>query len=163
MPIISRTLTKLANREDLGVGIKRWRAEGVDGRGRAWAHGPFSAIQAEAEIIRDSAWSTEQLAEVDLKEVIVWVEGKNTVASFDFTNRDITEQQAEDHVAAEFAQREGDEAIRLAWWIESLNPPSWSAIGNRIGWTGQEQSDIQDRAISLTAAEPLYDATFEVP
>lgn len=163
MPIVSRTLAKLANREDIGVGIKRWRVDGVDGRDRSWVHGPFFGTQAEADIIRDAAWTTQQLADVDLREVVLWVEDKNTVASLDYTNRDITEQEAEDHVAAEFARRPGEDAIRLAWWIESLNPTAWSTIGDRIGWTSQEQSDIQDRAISLTAAEPLYDTTYEVP
>jgi hypothetical protein len=65
MPIISRTLTKLANRDDIGPGIKRWRVDGVDGRGAGWVHGPFFGTQAEAEVIRDAAWSTEQLEDHD--------------------------------------------------------------------------------------------------
>jgi len=158
MPIVSRTLTKLANRDDIEPGMKRWRVDGIDARDRDWVHGPFFALEGTpAEAIRDAAWTTQQLQDVDLSEVIEWVELKNTVASFDFTNRDITEEQAEDHIATEFASRLGDAAIRLAWWIESLGPPSWTAIANRIGWTSQQRSDVQDRGIALEAAEASYD------
>ena len=38
MPIISRTLTKLANREDFGPGIKRWRGDAVDALWRSKYH-----------------------------------------------------------------------------------------------------------------------------
>lgn len=161
MPIVSRELTLLANREDIGPGIKRWRVDGADARGRSWLHGPFSGTQSEAEIIRDGAWTTQQLADKDLAELIEWVEAKNSVASFDYTNRDIDQDAGEEHVAREFASRPGDSAIRLAWWIEDTPGPTWAAIGNRIGWDAQTQSDVQDRGIALAAAEPSYDLVFE--
>ncbi len=51
---IVRTLTKLANREDLGPGIKRWRIDAVDDLGRRWVHGPFSGTRAKGESVRDA-------------------------------------------------------------------------------------------------------------
>ncbi len=54
MPIVSRTLTMLANREDIGPGIKRWRVDAIDALGGVWVHGPFSGTRAEAEVIRDA-------------------------------------------------------------------------------------------------------------
>lgn len=63
MPIVSRTLTSLALRPDLGIGVQTWRVEAVDARGRLWKKGPFKATLAEAEVIRDAAvWD---LAEED--------------------------------------------------------------------------------------------------
>ncbi len=53
MPIV-RTLTFLANREDINPGVKTWRVDGMDALGRRWVHGPFSVTQAEAEVIRDT-------------------------------------------------------------------------------------------------------------
>ena len=65
MPIVSRVLTLLANREDLGPGVKVWRADGVDGRDQKWYAGPMTATQAEAEVMRDAAWPTKQLQDHD--------------------------------------------------------------------------------------------------
>lgn len=159
MPIISRTLTKLANREDLGSGIKTWRANGTDGRGRPWIHASFRGTQIEAEAIRDAAWTTRELANQDLDELIDWVEARNTVASFDYTNRDIDQDAGEEFVMIEFARRLGDQAIKLAWWVESLNPPTFGRIRDRIGWTNEEGTIVQDRAIGLLAAEEFYNTT----
>jgi len=60
MPIISRTLIKLANRDDITPGMKRWRVDGKDGYGNRWVHGPFFALEgSNAEVIRDSAWPVD--------------------------------------------------------------------------------------------------------
>ncbi len=74
MPIISRTLTKLANREDIAPGWKRWRVDGVDGRGEGWVHGPFGGTLEDAEAIRDAAWPQDLLYEHDESVGVEFVE-----------------------------------------------------------------------------------------
>ena len=83
MPIVSRTLTKLANRDDIEPGMKRWRVDGVDGRGARWIHGPFFAVEgAAAEVIRDAAWSTTQLEDHDEQVGFKFVEDDGAPESF---------------------------------------------------------------------------------
>ena len=65
MPIVSRTLVLLANRDDIEPGHKRWRVNGVDSAGRRWKHGSFGGTLVEAEIIRDTCWPQEQVDDVD--------------------------------------------------------------------------------------------------
>lgn len=158
MPITSRSLDYARLQSD---GRFRCRVSGVDAIGRDWIHGSFWADSVvAAETIRDGVvWN---LAEVDLSDLLTWVQDRNTVASFDLTNRDITENQGEEFIITWFATHLGGEAITLAWWIESLNPPSYTAIANRIGYTTQQRSDVQDRAIDLLAAEPRFDLVVEV-
>lgn len=161
MPIVSRSLTKLANRDDVAPGMKKWRIEGVDARGRPWTHRLANPmLLADAEAIRDGVvWD---LAALDFSNLLAWVQDRNTVADFDLTDRDITEDQGEEHIVTWFATNLGGEAITVAWWIEGLNPPSYTAIADRIGYTIQQRSDVQDRAIDLLAAEPRFDLLVEV-
>jgi hypothetical protein len=161
MPIVSRVLTKLSNREDLGAGLKKWRVDAVDGRGRPWRHSAFLATQAQAEVVRDTV--AFDLANQDKLELLQWVLDRNTVASFDLTGRDITEEQGEDFVMTTFAASPGEEAIPLAWWVESLGPPAFSTIRDRIGWSPAEGTLVQDRAIALLAAEPDFNTTITAP
>jgi hypothetical protein len=92
MPIVSRVLTKLANREDLGAGVKRWRVDGVDSRGKRWTHGPFTAVEgAPAEAIRDAAWTTEQLEDDDEQEGMAFVEAGGAHEGFVREDLTITE------------------------------------------------------------------------
>ncbi len=65
MPIVSRTLTMLANREDIAPGWKRWRADGADARGTRWVLGPFGGTLADAEAKRDTAWPQQELEDHD--------------------------------------------------------------------------------------------------
>ena len=112
MPIVSRTITLLANREDIGPGVKRWRVDGVDALGRIWVHGPFNGTQAEAEVIRDGVvWD---LAEVDKTELLAWVQARNTVAAFDYTDRDVVQADGEEHVVRWLAEGLGAEAMTVA-------------------------------------------------
>ncbi len=136
----------------------------MDSKGREWRRSRSRfADEATAQLDLDAHDWTPQLQSADFADLLIWVQARNTVASFDLTGRDITEEQGEEFIAGTFAKSPGADAIHLAWWIESLNPPSWTAIRTRIGWTNQEGSDVQDRAISLTAAEPLFDTTIGVP
>ena len=121
------------------------------------------ANEAAAQAALDAFDWTPHLKDMDFADLLIWVESLNTVASFDLTGRDITEEEGEDFIAGTFSESSGDEAIRLAWWVESITPPIWTVIHTRIGWTSEQGTDVQDRAISLNAAEPLYDATVEVP
>ena len=136
----------------------------TDSKGRAWRRSRSRFVdEATAQIALDAHNWTPQLQNADFDDLLAWVQALSTVASFDLTDRDITEEQGEDFIAGTFSESPGVDAIRLAWWIESLGPPAWTAIFTRIGWTSQEGTDVQDRAISLNAAEPLFNTTLEVP
>ena len=158
MPILTRSLDYARPQRD---GRFRCRVSGLDAVDRNWVHGPFWADSVvDAEGIRDGVvWD---LAAVDFSDLLAWVQDRNTVATFDLTDRDITEEQGEEHIVTWFATNLGAEAITVAWWIESLNPPSYTAIANRIGYTTQQRTDVQDRAIDLLAAEPRFDLVVEV-
>lgn len=160
MPIISRSLDGI--QQTTGGIFAAFLS--VDSKGREWRRSRSRFVdETVAQAAVDAHDWTPQLQKVDLNDLLVWVQALNTVASFDLTNRDITEEQGEDFIAGTFAESPGDEAIRLAWWVESLSPPSWTTIRTRVGWTAQEGSDVQDRAISLNAAEPLFDTIIKVP
>ena len=161
MPIVSSTLTLLANREDIGPGVKRWRVDGVDALGRIWVHGPFNGTQAEAEVIRDAVvWD---LAEVDKAELLTWVQARNTVAAFDYTDRDIVQDDGEEHVFQWFAESPGAEAITVAWWMDDINTGTFKAIRDRIGYSAAQGSDITSRFTFMISVEPWYDLTVEAP
>ena len=166
MPIATRALTKLANREDLGPGHKRWRVDGENLRGRPWKHGSFGGTLAEAEVIRD-AITAESLgmAETDLAELLEFVQlgDPNTVAAFDYTDRDIVQADGEEHIFKWFAEAEGAEAITVAWWLESINTGTFNSIRNRIVYTGTQGADITSRFTFMGLAEPWYDLTVEAP
>jgi hypothetical protein len=160
MPIVSKTLTKLANREDVGPGIKRWRVNGLDARGRIYVHGPFNGTQAEADVVRDSVvW---ELTEADKAELLAWVQARNTVASFDYTDRDITEADGEEYIFQWFAEAQGDDAMTVAWWMDSINTGKFNSIRDRIGYTGQQGADITSRFTFMVSVEPWYQFTTEL-
>ncbi len=160
MPITSRTLTMLANREDIGPGVKRWRIDAVDALGRPWKHGSFSGTQTEGEAVRDSV--VFDLAELDKRELLEWVQARNTVASFDYTNRDITEAQGEEHVFQWFMESLGAEAITVAWWFDSLNTGAFNAITTRMDIV-EHRMDITSRFTFMVSVDPWYNLTIEVP
>ncbi len=161
MPVVSRTLTLLANREDLGPGIKRWRVDAVDALGRIWVHGPFSGTLAEAEVIRDAV--VFNLAEADKAELLTWVQARGTVVAFDYTDRDITEADGEEYIFQWFAEQMGAEAITVAWWLGDINTGVFNAIRDRIGYTGDQGSTITSRFQGMVTIEPFYNLTVEVP
>lgn len=158
MSITSRSLDYARQQRD---GRFRCRVSGIDTKGRNWIHGPFWAdTLVAAETIRDGVvWDVEN---ADFGDLLTWVQNRNIVADFDLTDRDITENQGEEFIVTWFATHLGDEAITVSWWIESLNPSSYTAIVNRIGYTMQQRSDVQDRAISLLAVEPRFNLLVDV-
>ena len=164
MPIASRTLTLLATRDDLGVGVKTWRVTGANLLGRPWKYGSFKVTQAEAEVIRDAITAESLgLAETDLGELLAWVQGRNTVATFDFTDRDITKAEGEEHILKWFAESMGVEAITVAWWLDDINTGAFNRILSRVGYTGDEGAEITDRFSQLVVVEPFYDLTVKAP
>ena len=158
MPVISRQLTKLANRDDIAPGMKKWRVDGVDAKGRGWKHGPFGPVDlVEAESIRDGVvWD---LAGQDFSDLLEWVQALNTVATFDLTDRDITEDQGEEFITQWFAEALGQDAITVAWWLDGINTGLFNAITARIGYDGAQKSDITNRFTFLLVAEPWWDKT----
>lgn len=82
MPIVTRNLVRLANREDLGAGVKRWRVDGIDHAGGNWVHGPFSGTRAEAEAIRDGCWTSAQLQDAEERRGIEFITAGGAPESF---------------------------------------------------------------------------------
>jgi hypothetical protein len=108
---------------------------------------------------------SEELQNTDISEVISWVQARNPVSTFDFTNRDITENQAEEEVAKHFAQSVGEIALLSAWWIESLTPPLWTAITTRLGWStsaGEIGDRVQVRAQGMVVVEDDFNRVEDV-
>ncbi len=163
MPIDTKVLQMLANREDRGAGVKRWRINAVDTRGRPAKHGPFFGTQAEAEVILAAV--TFDLVSVDLQELLEFVQlgAPNTVAAFDFTNRDITEENGEEHIYTEFATNDRVIALTLAWWLDTLNTGARNAISGRAGFSGEQRGRVDNRYPPMVVVDPFLDAVEEAP
>lgn len=159
--IVSRNLQKLANRDDIQPGWKRWRIEATDNRGRVWTEGPFGALQADAEIRRDAF--TADSSDLDRAELLAWVQALNEVDAFDYTNRDIDQDAGEEYIFQWFAERPGDDAITVAWWVEGINTGKFNSIRDRIPYSGLEGADIQQKASNLVLAQPWYDKIVLAP
>ena len=151
MPISSLNLQELATREDRGPGIKSWRIDGVDALGRPWGHGSFFGTRAEAEVVRDAV--VFGLAELDKSELLDWVRARNTVASFDYANRDITEEDVEDHIFKWFMESPGAEAITVACWLNSINTGAFNSITTSMEIV-EHRSHITSRFNCIVSVEP---------
>lgn len=119
--------------------------------------------RTEAEAAMDVRDWTTVLEDWDFAELLVWVKGLNTVATFNFTGRDITELKGEEFILTWFAEHLGEDALAVAWWIESLGPPQFQAIRNRVGYDQATGSRIQDRAIALLSVVNVFDTVEDVP
>ena len=162
MPIVSKSLVLLANQPTAAEpDRKRWRVDGVDARGHRYVHGPFGGTQAEADaILAGVVW---ELTAIDKSELLDWVTARNTVASFDYTNRDITQADGEEYIFQWFAEAQGDDAMLVAWWMDSINTGTFNAIRDRIGYTALQGADITSRFTFMVAVEPWYQFTVEAP
>jgi len=160
MPIVSRQLESV--QPSAGGVLASFLA--VDEQGREWrkSRSRFGS-EAEAQTASDAFDWTGQLEDADFNDLLVWVQAKNAPGSFDFANRDLTLLEGEERLLVWFATHGGAEAITLAWWIESLSPPEFIAIRNRVGYDGPTGTRIQDRAIDLVVVEPSFDAVEETP
>ena len=162
MPIVSKSLVLLANQPTAAEpDRKRWRVDGIDARGHRYVHGPFGGTQAEADaVLAGVVW---ELTGIDNAELLDWVKARNTVASFDYTNRDITQADGEEYIFQWFAEADGDEAITVAWWMDSINTGTFNAIRDRIGYTALQGADITSRFTFMVAVEPWYQFIVEAP
>ncbi len=159
MPILTRSLDYARRQRD---GRFRCRVSGLDAVGRNWVHGPFWADSlVDAEGIRDGVvWD---LASEDNADLLVWVQVLNPVSTFDLTGRDITEDQGEEFIMRWFAEKPGEEAITVSWWLDGINTGTFNSIRDRLGLTGAQGSTITQRFTFLLAAEPWWDVVVKVP
>ena len=160
MPIATRTLEI----QPTAAGTVFASFLAVDQQGREWRRSRARfANEAAAQVALDAHDWTVQLQDVDFGDLLVWVQAKNAPGDFDFANRDLTLLEGEERLLVWFATHEGVEAITLAWWVEDMNPPTYRAIQDRVGYDTATGSRIQDRAIALLAVEPSFDVVEETP
>lgn len=160
MPIATRTLEVQPTRA--GTIFASFLA--VDELGREWRRSRARfADEASAQVVLDAHDWTVQLQDLDFADLLVWTQAKNAPGDFDFANRDLTLLEGEERLLVWFASHEGDEAITLAWWVEGMNPPTFGAIRDRVGYDTTTGARIQDRAIALLAVEPSFDVVEETP
>ena len=156
MPIVSRSLDFQPSGSTVLASFLA-----VDSKGREWSRARSRFADEAAAIVALNAfdWSLH-LEDFEFSELLEWVQTKN--APDDFVFVDATLLNGEEFLLIWFAKTLGDEVISLAWWVEDMNPPTYDAIRIRAGFDAAAGSRIQDRAISLLAAEPLFDAVEEV-
>ena len=160
MPIVSRILESV---QPTTVGVFA-SFLCVDALGRVWRRSRSRfADEAAAQVALDAHNWTPQLRDADFRDLRVWVQGLNPVSTFDLTGRDITEGEGEEFIMKWFAESPGDDAITVAWWLDSINTGAFNAIRNRVGFTGDEGSTITQRFTFLLAAEPWWDVTVKAP
>lgn len=161
MPVASRVLDLVTQQPN---GSVRARAVVTDLLGRIISvRGLSAADPSAAQSALDAMDLTESLKALDEQEIFDWVRAKNDPSAFDFTDRDLTLLEAEERLLTFFAASQGSDAIPFSWWIESLGPPAYTAIRTRVGFDSATGSEIQDRAIDLSACEARFDFTVEAP
>lgn len=156
MPIISRQLESV--QPSVGGVLASFLA--VDDRGREWRRSRARfANEIVAQVALDAFDWTSQLKDADFHDLLVWAQApaKNDPGAFDFTGRDLTLLEGEDRLFKHFAEGEGSEAIKLAWWIKGMNPPTFDAIRIRLGLDVTDGNRVQDRAVALDDAEATFD------
>ena len=160
MPIISRTLESI--QQTTGGIFAAWLC--TDSLGREWrrSRARFTDEPAAQAAVDAFDW-TVQLKDKDFQDLLVWVQAKNDPGAFDFTDMDLTLLEGEERLLVWFASHEGADAITLAWWIEDMAPPAYTAIRDRVGYDTATGSRIQDRANAMLAAEASFDAVEETP
>ncbi len=160
MPIATRTLEVQPTRS--GSIFASFLA--VDDLGREWRRSRARfADEAAAQTASDAHDWEVQLLKADFNDLLIWTQAKNAPGDFVLTNRDLTLLEGEERLLVWFASHEGDEAITLAWWVEGMNPPTYNAIRDRVGYDAATGSRIQDRAIAMLAVEASFDAVEETP
>ncbi len=160
MPIITRTLESI--QQTTGGIFAAWLC--IDAKGREWRRSRARFADETAALAAANAFDwTLQLKDRDFQDLLAWVQAKNDSDAFDFTDMDLTLLEGEERLLVYFASNEGAEAITLAWWIEAMNPPTFNAIRDRVGYDNATGSRIQDRAIAMVAAEASFDVVEETP
>ncbi len=160
MPIISRTLDSI--QQTTGGIFAAFLC--VDSKGREWRRSRARfADEATAQIALDAHDWVPQLRNSDFRDLLVWVQALNQVADFDLTGRDITEDDGEEFIFQWFAERPGEDAITVAWWMDGINTGKFNSIRDRIGYSGAEGSTITQRFTFLLSAEPWWDVIVKAP
>ncbi len=158
MPIISRQLVQI--RPTTGGVFAEFLA--VDGKGQLWSRSRARfTSEAFAQADLDAYNWTLQLRDRDFNDLLVWVQERNTVATFDLTDRDITEDEGEEFIMVWFAGHGGNKAITVAWWLDSLNTGQFNTIRDRVPFTGVQGSTITSKFTFLLAAEPWWNVIVE--
>jgi len=156
MPIAARTIQT----QDIPGGEEVYATfHCTDDKGRFWYRGRarFASAAAAQTAVDNFDW-TPQLRKRDFADLLAFVEVfpggvENQPSDFDFTNRDVTLLEGEEHLLVVFATGPGEEAIKLAWWLASsnMNPPTFNAIRDRVGIDSITGSEIRIRANELNA------------
>lgn len=160
MPIITRQLDYVRPQRDGNVRVQERL---IDSQGNKWFHS-YKITSETAAIERMNARDlSDQLKNIDFKDLLIWVQDKNLPIDFDFSNRDLDVDAGEKRLLIWFAEHTGAKAITIAWWIENLGVQQFRAIQNRVGYDNDTGSRIQDRAISLFTAEPFFNSLENTP
>lgn len=124
----------------------------------------YKTTKTEAEVVIDMNTRdlTTDLEGRDFDEVMQWVLDGNDPNTFDYLNRDVNKNKAEERITRIFARTTNGEALRLAWWIDSIGPARWDAITLRLGWLTARKARVKARAATLNAAVAEYDASENV-
>ena len=156
MPIVSRSLEIQPSGSTVLASFLA-----IDSKGREYQRSRSRFADETAAIAASDAFDwTSELEDFELAELLAWVRAKNTPDSFAFVDANLLD--GEEYLLIWFAGHLGDVAITLAWWVEDMTPPVYDAIRVRAGFDAAAGTRIQDRAISLLAAEPLFDVVEEV-
>lgn len=149
MPIVSRFLKFYRPQVS---GRARVREVHVDSLGTELTRQYLTTkTQAEVEADMNARDSTETLKERDFDEALRWVIDGNDPNTFDYTDRDVIKNKAEERITKIFARSRGDDAVALSWWIDSLGTPRWNAITTRLAWDSARSDRVKARAASLNA------------
>ncbi len=161
MPIVSRILDNIRPQHGTTV---RVRETLTDAKGRKIVHHYLASSEAQANTDMAARDVTGQLRNADFTDLLDHVQApaKGDPSTFDLTGRDITLIEGEDFLYKHFAESLGDPAIKLAWWLKAMNPPTINAIRNRLGVDVADGDRVKDRAVALDDAEATFDDTVEI-
>ena len=166
MPIVDRRVAFFLPQRN---GKNSVREDHTDARGNVHPHFYYTD-RSRAEVEADMNARVIDLAGGDIQAVIAFTE-QGTIREdgqfnsafdpdqFDYTDRDIDLQTAEEEVLKEFARRDGETSMDLAAWVNDIGTSRWNAITGRLGWSNSadEIGDrVQSRAIALVPAIPFF-------
>ncbi len=159
MPISTRELKHIRPQRDGTVRVQEVLTADV---GHVIRRSYRAVSKAQAVIDMNARDVTEDFVEADFHDLLTWTQTKNDPGDFDFTNRDLDLLAGEERLLGWFVERPGNPAMTVAWWIESLNPPSFNAIRDRVGLDLVTGSEQQDRAIGMVNVEPLFNVVADI-
>ncbi len=158
MPIVSRTLESI--QPTTGGVFASFLA--VDALGRPWRRSRARFTnEATAQAAADAHDWTPQLKDEDFTDLLVWVQDRNPVSTFVLTDRDITEDEGEEFIMVWFAGHEGNDAVTVAWWLDSITTGRFNSIRDRVPFTGVQGSTITSKFTFLLAAAPWWNVIVE--